>query len=595
MADKKEAPPKVVYDSEAHRRFAEFEPHIMGGGRRDAIQSMLPKGATLLPRMGSSYLGGALPEGTSLYGGAGSGGGGAQYHLQQPFMPEMSQDRQQFPQDRRRANFYWRMFHKYDPIFGAAIDMYAEMLASTFDISIPGEDSREIRDTLELMCSQVDLVDRLRYIVKEYLTIGEVFPHKFWSDDDGIWTYIGFHNPDNIDVRYAPIINMDPIISFIPDDSLRMLLSDGTPESMEMRQKLPPEFVAKVLSRQKIRLSNLNCSFIARKLHPYDMRGTSLATRLWRIFMVEDAVYAATIATYRRNAGPLRIAKLGDPTQGWLPSPENESRLLDLLARAESDVSSWLVWNYGINFEAFGSNDRVITIDKQYDVIERIKLVALGLSKGFMSGETSYASTKGGLQVFLRRLLSLRQFIESTWLYPEFFKPVSEMNEWTKPKPAEAAHKYRIKRTAQELRDQKLLIMPELLWHNKLDSKVDSDLLSAYKLVESLGVKMSKSKIMSAVGEDWRDNLEEGYKEFLDEDTIKTKVLGETRAKEYDALNKPKPTGPAGGPGAGAMPPGAAPAKKPMDKAGPGGADKAVPLSEPLEGPGEGAMPMALE
>ena len=117
------------------------------------------------------------------------------------------------------------------------------------------------RDTLENMVERVDLVDRLRYLIREYLVIGEAFPHTFWSDDEGIWTYIGFHNSDNIEVKDAPIVNMEPIISFIPDDSLRLLLTDGTPEAMEFQKKLPAEFVAKVMARQKIRLSNLNCSF----------------------------------------------------------------------------------------------------------------------------------------------------------------------------------------------------------------------------------------------------------------------------------------------------------------------------------------------
>ena len=76
-----------------------------------------------------------------------------------------------------------------------------------------------------------------------------------------------------------------------------------------------------------------------------------------------------------------------------------------------------------------------------------------------MSGEVSYASVKGGLQVFLRRLLSLRQFYENTWINPRFFRPISIINEWEKPKPSEVAHKYRVKKTAQQMEAVLQLLM----------------------------------------------------------------------------------------------------------------------------------------
>lgn len=213
-----------------------------------------------------------------------------------------SQDREQYPKNRKEANFNWRMFHKYDPVFGTAVDMYSEMLVSDFDIVVKGEDSQSIKRTLEYMTDEVNLIDKIKYMVKEWLVVGEAVVQNFFSDEKGIWTYVGFHNPDDIEVKDAPIIKMEPLISFIPNESLRSMLTDGSPESMELRRKLPKQFVARVISRQRIKLSPVNCSFIARKLHPYDIRGTSLASRLWRIWMVEDASYASTISTYRRAA-----------------------------------------------------------------------------------------------------------------------------------------------------------------------------------------------------------------------------------------------------------------------------------------------------
>lgn len=594
-----------------NRQVSEFRPRIISSDsshmRQEIASSVLPKGASLAvpssfhQRTAGGFFGGNMPMGISPFPAGGGGGGSAAYHMQRPYMPGVeSPDRVQYPRTREEANRAWRLFHETDPIFGTAMDMYAEMLVSDFDIIVGDEKSREIRDTLEYMCQVTNLMDRLRYIIREYLVMGEAIQHCFFDDSLGIWTYIAMHNPDFIEVLDSPIVNMDPIISFIPDESLRAMMSAGTPEAREFRGRLPSDFVSRILARQKIRLSPLNCTFIPRKLHPYQTRGTSLASRMWRIFMVEDAVYNSTIATFRRHASPVKVLKLGDPATGWIPAPGAETKLLEMLNRAEVDPHSWLIYNYGINFEAWGTTDRAITIGKEHDVIERVKLLALGLSKSFMTGEVTYASAKSGLQVFLRRLLSLRQLLENLWIYPKFFRPISEINEWTTASKSEVNHKYRIKRTAQEIQEQNLVMVPTLKWKNKLDPTVDTDVLAAYQILEKFGIKLSKATVSSAVGVDWEDELDKSLKEFKTEKAAKEKTLGQTELAQYEAEygkggQQPPggaPPGAPGTPGAGAKPPGAT-GKPPGAMGGPGGAPGMNDASNP-PGSAEPTMPGAL-
>src|SRR5690606_5657513 len=163
--------------------------------------------------------------------------------------------------------------------------------------------------------------------------------------------------------------------------------------------------------------------------------------------------------TARRHAGPLKIAKLGNPQTNWIPGPEHERRFAELVAQAEVDPHAWIIYHYGLSLEAFGTTDRVMTINREWDVIERIKLVALGLAKSFLTGEQTYASASAGLQVFLRRLLALRNFFETVWIRPKFFKTVSEINGFYKRDTAELSHRVRVKRSAEEM--QKRLIVPK--------------------------------------------------------------------------------------------------------------------------------------
>jgi hypothetical protein len=577
------------------RRVSEMEPKMLSSDpeyhKREFASQILPEGATLADRpkktanwwMGSTGFGGY--------------GGSSMYHTQRPYMPEFdSPDRQWYPEDRCEANRYWRLFYKTDPMFGTAVEMYSTMMTSEYDIVLENTQDASVKKQLEDMCETVNLQKTLQDLVKEYLVLGEAIPHCFFSQQKGIWTHVGFHDPDYVEIIDSSMIDMEPMIYFVPPDELRELLTLSTPEAMELRRTLPVEFVSKVLARQKIRLSPLNCSFIPRKLHPYDERGVSLASRLWRINMVEDAVYNSTISTYRRSAAPLKVLKLGDPNTGWIPAPETEQKLLSMVTQAENDVQSWIVTNYGANFETWGNQDRAITLKMEYDTIEKVKLVALGMSKSFMSGEISFASARSGLQVFLRRLLSMRQFFEAAWIYPKFFNPIIEINDWNqRSTTAEVNHRIKVKRTAQEAADKGLLVTAKLKWKNRLDSAVDEDLLRAIGQLKQYGFDVSMSTIGSTVGMDWRDEQKKKAVEFIEKEDLLTETLGVTKKLKYEQQQQSgaKPPGAAG---SGAVPPsgaagagGKAPAKK-EPSTPPGNSEEMTPSNEAIEPPGSDSV-----
>jgi len=172
----------------------------------------------------------------------------------------------------------------------------------------------------------------------------------------------------------------------------------------------------------------------------------------------------------------------------------------------------------------------------------------------------SFNSAKSGLQVFLRRLLSLRQYFENVWLKPKFFRPISEMNEWTKATNTDDADSHTIKRVANEgVQQETQYVMPELKWKNQLDPQVDADLLKAYgELEKNFGIKVSKTTVSAAVGIDFEDEEEKSLEEFVESEKKKKQMLGPALEKKYDEQGaKPGAGGAAGAPGSGAKPPGA--------------------------------------
>lgn len=548
-------------------RFEKFLPSLSNsvmGVNSESIQKLLPRGASLT-RSAQSFS--TAPGSTGFPGNA---GGKTFFTQQRPYQPEFeSPDRQQYPVHRILANRYWRLFYKMDPIVGNCIDMYGDMPWSQFQLTGPGVEG-SIAKTMEAMCEETDLLTTLAAMVREFFVVGEVCPHLFFDDTKGYWTHIALHNPDQLEIIDAPFIKMDPIIQFIPDDRLRTVITSNNPLLRGIREKMPPQLLAQLQAKQNIPLSPVNATFIPRKLHFYDTRGTSIFSRLWRIFMYEDAVFNASIQTARRHAGPIKVAKLGNPQTGWIPGPEHESKLLQLLAQAELDPHAWLVYHYGIEFEQVGTTDRMMSIKAEWDTIERIKLIALGISKSFLHGEVTYASAATGLQVFLSRLKAMRTFFEQKWILPKFFQTMAEINGWIRRSPAEIQHRFRIKRSQRELIEENRYIRPKIVWEKTLDPAVDANLINAMQVLESMQCKFSKTTKMATVGVSFEEESHKIAKETAFERQFLPKLpsdqqqapAGEPAPMGMGGEPPPPPPGEEAPPGEGA-PPGAPPPPPP--------------------------------
>lgn len=544
-----------------HARFNAIDPALSSSTSGDVqalLDSVLPKGAAWSsPRPGSEvvarrHMMRRQAAGNVFGTDSGWSGSSSVTTPQRPYQPEFdSPDRQHYPTHRVLANRYWRMFFKLDNIAGPVTEMISDLPYSDFQLSGEGVDG-EIKDTYETMCDEVNLRSLMPKMTREFLVVGEACPHLFYDDVERIWTYCALHNPDQLEVIHSPLLPMQPIVQFMPDERLREIVTSSHPMISQVRESMPPDLVRRVMAREPITLHPLNFTLIARKMHDYDVRGTSIFSRLWRAFMLEDAVFSAAIATARRMATPLKVAKLGDASSNWIPPPDQHRKLLSLIAQQEADPGAWLVWHFGLNFELVGVQERVLPITQYYPLIEQIKLAALGVSKAFISGETSYSSAAAGLTVFIQRLHGLRGYMESSWLYPKFFRPIAEMNGWIKPTQAELSHRVRVKRSKTELRERNRYIVPEVKWERSLDPNVDNERVSAIVSLEGIGMKFSKRTKMACVGADYETEL----KQIKAEVELEREVIGNDTAAAMAAglIQPPGAEGGGGGGGGGGAP-----------------------------------------
>lgn len=347
-----------------------------------------------------------------------------------PYHPLFSSpDRLQLPVQLAQLNQYWRLFYNVDPVIGGCIDMHGDMPWSDARLTMEeaGDNSQEILNAFEDMMTETELLSWLPRLTREFMVIGEVFPYMFWDDEEGIWNHITLHNPDYIEVIDSPLIDDDPILTLRPSQEMRRILQSTDPRYVRLRQKLPSEILQLLAGGKNLPLDNLNASHISRKAFPYDIRGTSIMGRMFRVLMYEDAVFNGQIQQAQRHALPLRVFKLGDPSIGWIPTAQNQEDFAQLLAEAEIDPLAAIIYNYGLTVEYHGMEGKQLKLTQEWDIIEKAKLIALGVNKAFLHGEVTYASANAGLQVLMMRYKALRTMIMNDWIYKKVFAVMAEL------------------------------------------------------------------------------------------------------------------------------------------------------------------------
>lgn len=514
--------------------------------------------------MGGAGFGAGGSLGASVPATGGGRGSGAMVSTPIYYDPRYSTpDKFYFPRSEVQANAIWRHLYRSDPAISTATDMYAELPWSEFDLG--GVKDPHVKKIFESMVSELNLLTWLPVLSREFLMLGKAVPQLIYDARKNYWTNIVCFNPDYLQVKPVPVPGEEPVLDLLPTPELKAFASSTDPRLIKARQKMPQDVLYRAMTNLPIPLDPVNATYLARRSSPYSYVGTSLYTRLYRIQMLEDFLTNATLAVAQRNAAPLRVFKLGDPQTGWVPGKADEEAFLNMLAIAETDPFAAIVYHFGLQIEYVGVSDRLLSVSREYDYIERVKFLALGISKSFIMGETSYASAIAGLQTLVERLQTFRRTMEMMWLRPKVFESVAKMNEFYERSEADLAHRVRTKKSEGQL------IVPRIQWRKRLEPTQDASLLQVWMSLHEKGLAADRD-LMTGAGLDLetsrRSRIEEfEYRQKEQEEYPEMYGLGE----DGEPLPEPGLGGPElGGPGGPGPLPGL-PSAGPKPPGGPAG------------------------
>jgi hypothetical protein len=462
-------------------------------------------------------------------------------------------DKFYFPRTRAVANRIWREVYMRDAAVAAATDVYAELPWSKFDLI--GIDDGDVRKLYEDMFNELNLVPKFPNYTRDFMLTGEFIPHAIFNSRRGIWERIISHNPDYVRVEGLGLAFEQPLLWLRPTPEIRKLLNSPDPRVRKFQKLIPKDILNAFRMNQEIALDPLNTTYIPRLNNSNNVRGTSLYTRLFRVIMYEDFIVNASLAVAQRNAAPLRIFKLGDPNTGWLPDADAESQFAEMLALAESDPMAAIIMHHNVTAELVGVSDRVLLISREWDFIERVKLLAMGVAKSFLVGETSFAAAVAGLQTLLERLAALRYKFEHEWIIKKLCEPIAEMHGFHRRTQSELEHRIRIQKP-----EERELLIPQLKWHKSLEPTQESSILAVWDRLYEYGI-LSERTYSSGAGIDLeleRKNIVEEAK-YNQEKKEKFQDMGiETEEEEEmggGGLGLPPAPGGGGGPGGAPKPP----------------------------------------
>ena len=175
---------------------------------------------------------------------------------------------------------------------------------------------------------------------------------------------------------------------------------------------------------------------------------------------------------------------------------------------------------------------------REWDFIERVKFLGLGISKSFLLGEASYASAVAGLQTMVERLQTFRRMFERRWINPKIFVAIAKMNEFYRRTPAELSHRVRIQKKESQL------IVPRIWWRKRLEPTQDNALLSTWRDLMERGI-ISERTMATGAGLD----LDAERRQIVEEKEYKKEIMD-----KHPDLFAEGEEGPKGLPGAPPMP-----------------------------------------
>lgn len=437
----------------------------------------------------------ATSTGGTTGGGGFRGSGGTLRQSPDIYSPLWLNSNLNLPRDRATINAWSRAFFALNGLVQNAISLHSTYPISKLSIKCKNP---EVEKFFADMIEEIDLMNVCVQIAQEYWILGEAFVYAELDESNRKWSRLLIQNPDYVVVQRSVVAD-EPIISLRPDDNLKRVCNSNRPADIQQRQKLDKSIIEHVRRGENIPLSNFYVHHLARRVNPYDVRGTGLIVSSFRQLMLFDKMREAKFAQADNMINPLTLVKIGG--DDYKPSPTDLDQWRQVFEEAQNDKDFKIFTHDKVVVERVGHNSGIIDISP--DITQLIKEIYTGLMvpSVLMDGgaDTTYANGSVALDVLRQRYMQFRNYL-TVWLRRKIFAPISKINDF---------YDYDDKK--------KVLIVPDVEWNHMSLFDMGDYINTLSQMATADQKRCSYQTLYRSLGLVWEDEVQKIRQEDIHE------------------------------------------------------------------------------
>ena len=474
------------------------------------------------------------------------------------------------PRDTATINAWCRSFYALNPFVHNAINLHSTYPISKLNIKCQNKD---IEKFFNDMIEEIDLMNICVQIAQEYWLLGESFVYAELDESKGKWSRLLIQNPDYMIVQRTVIAN-EPVIMLRPDENLKKIISSNKPKDIEQKKLLNQTIINSVRRGENIPLDNFNVSHLARRISPYEIRGTGLPVCIFRQLMLFDRLRESKYAQADDLINPITVVKIG--SADYKPTHADIEVWRETFEAAASDKNFKIFTHEGVTIERVGAGAGIYDISG--DITQLMKEIFIGLhvpSVVMDGADITYNNGGVALDVLRQRYMQFRNMM-SSWLRRKIFAPISKIQGFYDYSNGE-----------------KQLIIPEVDWNHMSLFDTNDYIQNLVTLTTGQGdqKRASLHTLYRAMGLEYDDEMRKIRKESI-QNVIAVKEKAALEAMDLNSLRAldedNEITEPQGAEGAAGGKEAPVPGEMPGGM--PGGLDLSMPPPSP-EGPPPGPPP----
>jgi hypothetical protein len=333
------------------------------------------------------------------------------------YSPQYLDSSLSFPRSLITQNAWNRNYYATNPIVRTAVNTHAAYTTGKFRLVCK---EKKILEFFEDMLDKMNFSSTLLEMGIEYYKLGETIPYLELDEDQGTWSHTITHNPDFIRVAITAL-QKDPIISLVPDESLKRLLVANDPQSRKQREQIPPEVLMLLQKGQDIPLDNFNVSHLKMLSSPYDTRGMSMIVSCYRDLMLFDKIREAKIIQADNFINPLTLVKLGN--ENYKPTDDDIRQWQEQVLDSTGDQGYTIVTHGLVDIVKISNSGQILDMTPDLEHSAKMIMIGMMMPQALLDQDYgSYANASVSLEVLKDRYknfqLQLKKWIERKVLAP---------------------------------------------------------------------------------------------------------------------------------------------------------------------------------